>query len=228
VCGRITLTSKPPHLQGLEAPRHFELWPGPRYNIAPTESVATILNDGTSTVRETRWGLVPSWAKEISAGNLMFNARSETLTEKPAFKRPFRKQRCVILADGFYEWQAIPDERRKRPIYIRLKSREVFGLAGLWDTWQQADGTPLIASTVITTTPNELMATVHNRMPVILAAQTLPTWLSMNAVPDSDLMACLRQYPDAEMEMHPVSTAVNKSGHNDPECVVQIEGREMR
>ena len=90
VCGRITLTHKPSRLQGLEAPLHFEFWSGPRYNIAPTESVATILNDGSATVHETRWGLVPSWAKEIAAGNLMFNARSETLTEKPAFKRPFR------------------------------------------------------------------------------------------------------------------------------------------
>jgi len=157
----------------------------------------------------------------------MFNARAETLIEKPAFKRPLRKQRCVILADGFYEWQTIPDERRKQPIYIWLKSREVFGLAGLWDSWQQADGAPLISSTVITTMPNELMATVHNRMPVILTAQALPRWLSMNGLPDGDLMACLQQYPDAEMKMYPVSTAVNRSGHNDPECVVPIEGHEM-
>jgi len=130
VCGRITLTTKPSRPPGLEASLHFEFWPGPRYNIAPTESVATLLNNSTATVRETRWGLVPSWAKEISAGNLLFNARSEALAEKPAFKRPFSKQRCVILADGFYEWKAIPDERRKQPVYIRLKSREVFGLAG--------------------------------------------------------------------------------------------------
>jgi putative SOS response-associated peptidase YedK len=227
VCGRITLTTKPSHLPGLEGTLHFEFWPGPRYNIAPAESVATILNDGAPTVRETRWGLVPSWAKDISTGNLMFNARSETLTEKPAFKRPFRKQRCVILADGFYEWQSIPDERRKQPVYIRLKSREVFGLAGLWDTWQQADGAPLISSTVITTTPNELMGQVHSRMPVILTPESVPTWLSMDAVPDGDLMACLGRYPDADMEIYPVSTAVNKSGHNDPECVVPIDGREM-
>jgi putative SOS response-associated peptidase YedK len=223
VCGRITLTSKPSRLPGIDGTLHFEFWPGTRFNIAPTESVATILSDGTPTVRETMWGLVPSCAKEVSTGNLMFNARSETVTTKPAFKKPFRGQRCVILADGFYEWKTIPGQRQRQPMYIRLKSHEVFGLAGLWDAWQQGDGTQLLSSAVITTTPNELMATVHNRMPVILTAQVLPTWPSVNAVPYGDLLACLQPYPDVEMEMHPVLTRVNRSGNNDPGCVLRVE-----
>ena len=142
----------------------------------------------------------------------MINAREESLAEKPAFKRALRKQRCVILADGFYEWKVIPGQRRKQPMLIRLKSREVFALAGLWDRWASADETEIISSTIITTTPNELVSSVHNCMPVILRSDCVQSWLSEGDHSVEFLLSCLVPYPSEEMEMYPVSLLVNKPG----------------
>jgi putative SOS response-associated peptidase YedK len=217
MCGRIILTHKPKHLRGLEYDLQFEAWQGPRCNIAPTESVATILNDGTAQVQLTQWGLIPSWAKDAAIGNKMINARAETLSEKPAFKRPLQSQRCVILADGFYEWKAVSGSKVKQPMLVRLKSQEVFALAGLWDRWQLT-----LSSTIITTKPNDLMATVHNRMPVILHPDCVASWLSPDEVPVEELVSCLTPYPDSLMEMYPVSTLVNKPGVDRAECIQPV------
>jgi len=219
MCGRIILTDKPKKIPGLEPELQFDRWPGPRYNVAPSESVATVLNTSTGVVQYTRWGLIPSWAKDPALGNRMINARAETLAEKPAFKRLLQKQRCVILADGFYEWKVVPGSKTKRPLLIRLKSQEVFALAGLWDQWKAPEGSIVTSSTIITTEPNELMAAVHNRMPVILTPECVQLWLSPDAIPVEDLLSCLVPYPDDAMQMHAVSTLVNKPGVDVPECI---------
>jgi len=223
MCGRIILTHRPKKIPGLEAELQFDSWPGPRYNIAPSESVATVLNDGSGVVRYTRWGLIPSWAKDPAIGNRMINARAETLAEKPAFTRPLQRQRCVILADGFYEWKVVPGSKTKRPLLIRLKSQEVFALAGLWDHWKAPEGSIVTSSTIITTEPNELMATVHNRMPVILQPECVQRWLSPDAIPVEELLSCLVPYPDDAMQMHAVSTIVNKPGVDVPECIRPLD-----
>ena len=223
MCGRIILTHKPKKIPGLEPELEFESWPGARYNIAPSESVATVLNDGSGAVRFTRWGLIPSWAKDPAIGNRMINARAETLTEKPAFKRPLQRQRCVIPADGFYEWKTLPNSKTKQPMLIRLKSQEAFALAGLWDHWKAPEGSIVTSSTIITTEPNELMATVHNRMPVILTPGCVQLWLFEGEVAAAELLACLKPYDALLMEMFAVSTLVNKPGVDVPECIRPID-----
>ncbi len=223
MCGRIILTHKPKQIQGLEYELQFESWPGPRYNIAPTESVATLFNNGSPEVRYTRWGLIPSWAKDASIGNRMINARAETLSEKPSFKSLIRKKRCVILADGYYEWKILSNSRVKQPTLIRLKSQEVFALAGLWDHWKAPDGDQVVSSTIITTEPNELVSAVNNRMPVILQPDCITRWLSPDANPIEDLSKWLMPYPDSPMEMYPVSTLVNKPGIDRPECISPLD-----
>ena len=223
MCGRIILTHKPKKIPGLEAELQFDGWPGPRYNIAPSESVATVLNDGSGVARYTRWGLIPSWAKDPAVGNRMINARAETLAEKPAFKRPLQRQRCVILADGFYEWKVVPGSKTKRPLLIRLKSQEVFALAGLWDRWRSPEDREIVSFTIITTEPNELLAQVHNRMPVILTPECVQRWLSPDAIPVEELLSCLVPYPDSAMQKHAVSTLVNKPGIDVPECIRPLD-----
>ena len=140
----------------------------PRYNIAPTQDIAVVLNDGKRALTLARWGLIPSWAKDPAIGNRMINARAESLAEKPSFRVPLRRKRCLIFADGFYEWQTEPGRKRKQPFYLRLKSHKPFAFAGLWDRWQDPAGTPLTSCTIITTGPNDLIAPIHDRMPVIL------------------------------------------------------------
>jgi putative SOS response-associated peptidase YedK len=217
MCGRIILTHKPKAIGGYQPEIQFESWPGPRYNITPTETVATLLNDGSSVVRYSKWGLIPTWAKDPSIGSRMINARAESLDEKPAFKKPFQKQRCIILADGYYEW------KNKQPWLIRLKSHDLFALAGLWDTWNSHDGQIITSSTIITTEPNDLVSAVNNRMPVILPAESLPFWLSSDSVSVNDLKALLRPFPSDDLEMFSVSSLVNKAGVDKPECILPVD-----
>jgi putative SOS response-associated peptidase YedK len=153
----------------------------------------------------------------------MINARAETLTEKPAFKGLVRNRRCVILADGFYEWKVIQGSKTKRPLLIRLKSQEAFALAGLWDRWKAPEGSIVTSSTIITTQPNELMATVHNRMPVILMPECVQRWLFEGEVAAAELLASLKSYGASLMEMFAVSTLVNKPGVDVPECIRPID-----
>lgn len=213
MCGRIILTHKPTAISGFLPELQFDAWTGPRFNIAPTESVATLLNDGSGQVHLTRWGLIPSWAKDASIGNKMINARAETLLEKPAFKGPLKMQRCVILADGFYEWKA------KQPMLIRLRSKEVFSLAGLWDRWTTPEGAAITSVTIITTEPNELMAEIHNRMPVILQTDWVSKWLSVDPIQSEELSPALSSFPADQMEAYAVSTLVNKPGVDSPDCI---------
>jgi putative SOS response-associated peptidase YedK len=166
-----------------------------------------------------RWGLVPSWAKDPAIGNQMINARAETLTTKPAFRVAVRKRRCIIPADGFYEWQK--QGSYKQPVRIVLRSREPFGFAGLWEHWQPPEGEELLTCTIITTEANVLLKVVHDRMPVILPKEKESLWLDPNA-PLTDVLALLKSYDPREMEYYPVDRAVNSPKHNDPDCIVPI------
>jgi len=191
----------------------------PRYNIAPTQQAPVILNGGERSLNQFRWGLIPSWAKDPTIGHKLINARAETLTEKASFKRPFQRSRCLVPADGFYEWLA--KDKVKIPMRIRLKSQGPFALAGLWDTWKDAEGKELKTFTIITTEPNEVVAPIHNRMPVILKPQDEELWLDPTAE-IKYLTEALKPYPAEEMEAYEVSRLVNSAKNNVPQCLEPV------
>jgi putative SOS response-associated peptidase YedK len=220
MCGRFTLTTDPEQLQ---AAFNWLNLPGgikPRYNVAPTQPVAVVANDGKNMLDFYTWGLIPSWAKDPSIGNRMINARAETLSEKPAFRSSFRRRRCLILADGFFEWRAEPGGSGKTPIYIRLQSGNPFAFAGLWDTWNSPDGSHIRSCTIITTEPNELVRDIHNRMPVILPEAFYPTWLEPRESDSQQLSELLRPYPAEEMTAYPVSRLVNSPANDTQENIL--------
>src|SRR5713226_6751736 len=164
MCGRFTLTHDINAVaRAFHVPVPASLQTGARYNIAPTQNVVTVISDGNVHLDLLRWGLIPSWAKEESIGSKMINARAETLAEKPSFKRLLRSRRCLIAADGFYEWRQ--ENGSKTPMYITLKDGKPFAFAGLWDLWKSPDGEQIRSCTIITTETNELVATIHNRIP---------------------------------------------------------------
>jgi putative SOS response-associated peptidase YedK len=193
---------------------------GPSYNIAPTQKVAVVITDGIRQLVPVRWGLVPSWAKDPSIGSKMINARAETVTEKASYRNAFKKRRCLVVADGFYEWQNTGDA--KRPMYIRLKSGKPFGFAGLYEVWKSPEGKELTTCTIITTEANELMKPIHERMPVIIPAEHLDKWLDPAIEGKEQLLDMLRPYPADEMEAYPVSKRVNSPRNNSPECIKKL------
>lgn len=219
MCGRFTLTAVPEDLraifEGLEIPDEF----APRYNIAPSQPVAVISNQQPNKLDFFVWGLIPSWAKDPKIGSRMINARAETLAEKPSFRAAYKRRRCLILADGFYEWQKVAGQKQKVPHYIQLKSQQPFAMAGLWEYWQSADGSEINSCTIITTQPNSLLAKIHNRMPVILAPDTYPLWLSESEQSRDALDPLLVPYPDSEMQHYPVSTLVNSPANDVPTVI---------
>jgi putative SOS response-associated peptidase YedK len=222
MCGRFTLTS------GLENVRELlpdvaapDVW-SPRYNIAPSQPIAVVASDGRNQIDFFRWGLIPSWAKEASIGDRMINARAESVTTKPSFRGPFRRRRCLVLADGFYEWAPQPGRRTKTPFYLRLKSGGPFAFAGLWDTWRTPEGTAIASCTIITTVANEILAQIHDRMPVILDRSAHAEWLDVGEQSLDRLGRLLGPYPAEEMAAYPVSALVNNPSHDAPECVVPV------
>jgi putative SOS response-associated peptidase YedK len=163
---------------------------------------------------------VPPWAKDTSVGSRMINARGETLAERPAFRNAYKRRRCLLPADGFYEWRKAAEPKgKKTPMYVRMKSREPFAFAGLWESWSSPDGSELRSCTIITTVPNELMATMHDRMPVILPRASYTNWLDDRERPAEELATFLAPYPASEMEAGPVSTLVNSPKNDLPACV---------
>jgi putative SOS response-associated peptidase YedK len=190
-----------------------------RYNIAPTQDILSIrrAEDAREAVFLT-WGLVPSWAKDVSIGAKLINARSETVTEKPSFREAFKKRRCIIPADGFYEWQRT--EGRKQPFFFQMKDESPFGFAGLWERWQGVGGEAIESCTILTTEANEVLIPVHGRMPVILHSDDYELWLNEDMLKRELLKDLLRPYPSSEMISHPVSTAIN-SPHNQGETLIE-------
>jgi putative SOS response-associated peptidase YedK len=223
MCGRFTLTSEISALQETFPWLNIPPEIAPRYNIAPTQAVAVVANDGKNQLDFYNWGLIPSWAKDPEIGNRMINARAETLAEKPSFKAAFRRRRCLILADGFYEWQKQESSKAKIPMYIRLASHEPFAFAGLWELWNSKDGSQILSCTIITTEPNELMQSIHNRMPVILPAEAYPTWLESGELSLEGLTPLLKPYPAEQMVAYPVSTLVNSPANDLPQVILPVD-----
>ena len=223
MCGRYTLSSSLAELQLRFSFPAADLEHPERYNIAPTQSVLTGVNQGQeqNLGEYMRWGLVPSWAKDISIGSRMINARAETIVEKPSFRRALQKRRCLVLSDGFYEWKRTGKD--KQPMYIGLESGEPFGMAGLWEAWKSPDGDWLHSCTIITTQSNALMAEIHNRMPVILPRESEPVWLDPGVDDPSRLTDLLQPYPADAMTARPVSGLVNNARNDFPECIAPLE-----
>ena len=187
------------------------------YNIAPTQQVLTILGGEQRRGGFMRWGLVPQWAEDLSSGARMINARAETVAERPAFRDALRWQRCLILADGFYEWHRSPTGRR--PMRIVMRSGEPFAFAGLWAVWRDPQGVRVPSCTIITTTANDLLAPIHDRMPVVLPQGLEELWLD-RSVDDPDVLASvLSSYADDALTAYEVSTLVNSAANNGPEVI---------
>jgi putative SOS response-associated peptidase YedK len=209
MCGRYTLAESPRKLaKRFDVPETPDLpFDGQRYNIAPTQQVPIVRQrDNVREMVLAKWGLIPSWAKDIKIGNQLLNARADTVATKPSFRSAFKARRCLIPADGFYEWQKTQDG--KQPFHIRMKDKEAFAFAGLWEWWRPEEGEPVESCAIITTDANELMAPIHNRMPVILAANDYVTWLQADQKPDK-LLSLLRPFPFEKMEAFPISKLVN-------------------
>jgi putative SOS response-associated peptidase YedK len=171
----------------------------PGNNISPGQEIAAIIHDDKNRLVCYRWGLIPSWAKDPSIGNKMFNARAETITEKPSFKNAFQKRRCLILADGFYEWQKL--RKVKKPLRFSLKSVQPFGFAGLYETWISPEKKPIHTCTIITTEPNELMRPIHDRMPVIVRKEQEAAWIDPDNHNQKELLSILKPYPAVDMDV---------------------------
>ena len=218
MCGRFTLGATAATLAAQFDLANVPTWT-PRYNIAPTQEVLVVLQSSPQANREARlhrWGLIPPWAKDPSIGNRMINARAETVATKPAFRRAFKERRCLLLADGLYEWQR--QERRKQPFYIRLRDGRPFAFAGLWEHWEGSEGMAIQSCTILTTTSNEVVGRIHDRMPVILSPTDYDRWLDPSIQEPAVLQTLLRTYPADEMTAYPVSTLVNSPANDNPGC----------
>ena len=241
MCGRFALTISPDALAKL-----FDLadalddlkrggWGAkdlpPRYNIAPSQSVAAVIggeDEPRRILKKLRWGLIPSWAKDPAIGARLINARSETVAEKPAFKSAFRKRRCLIPADGFFEWQKltgnkkVPDGRRasgKQPYFIRLRDESPMAMAGLWESWQGSDGAVIESCAILTTRCNELMEPIHNRMPVIIGRDDFDLWLGRADIKAGSLKDLACPFPSEKLVAYPVNPVVNNPRNNTAECL---------
>jgi len=189
----------------------------PSYNIAPTQEVVIINDEGMRQLIQCKWGFIPSWAKDSSIGYSMINARSETVARKQAFRSAFKKKRCLVIADGFYEWRA--EGKKKFPMYIRLKSGECFGFAGLYNIWTSPDGNQICTCTIITTEANETLKPINDRMPVILPRDKEDFWLNPANEEKKQLLGILKPYPSEELLAFEVSTKVNVPQFNTPENI---------
>ncbi|MBL3647052.1 MULTISPECIES: SOS response-associated peptidase [Bacillus] len=221
MCGRFTLFSEFDDIieqfnidQFLSEDEYY-----PSYNVAPSQNILTIINDGSNNrLDKLRWGLIPPWAKDEKIGYKMINARAETLSEKPSFRKPLVSKRCIIPADSFYEWKRL-DPKTKIPMRIKLKSSNLFAFAGLYEKWKTPEGNPLYTCTIITTKPNELMEGIHDRMPVILTHDNEKEWLNPKNTDPDYLPSLLQPYDADDMEAYQVSSLVNSPKNNSPELI---------
>lgn len=191
-----------------------------RYNVSPGQSVCAVVRHAgkdSNRIVQFQWGLIPSWSKDPAVGNRMINARAETVAEKPGFRNAFRKRRCLVPADGFYEW--LRTGKTKTPFYARLKSGGLMGFAGLYETWVSPGGETLQTCTIITTRANALLEEVHERMPVIIPDNRQALWLDPAFQEERPLLELLEPYPPDEMEMYEVSRAVNFPSNDSPELI---------
>lgn len=224
MCGRYTLAAEIEQLQTrfqFDTPA-FDY--APSYNIAPSQEVVAVIRDGEANrAGLLRWGLVPSWAKDPKIGYKMINARADSAAEKPSFRRALRQRRCLIVADGYYEWQRHAGQNVKVPMYMRLRSREPFAFAGLWERWQGADDTTLVTCTILTTDANRFIQPVHHRMPVILAPSDEALWLDREVTEPEVLQPLLAPVQSDILEAYAVSPLVNSARNNSPECILPAD-----
>jgi len=228
MCGRITVRTSTEDLL-----REFNLsvvepltW-RPRYNLAPTQPVPVVANTGERLLEVYRWGLVPSWAKDVAMGSKLINARADTLTEKPSFRSAFKKRRCLLLVDGFYEWRTVFEgpATAKAPFHIHRKDGRPFAIAGLWEEWQGPNGEPpLRTCALVTTEANALMRPLHDRMPVLLPQDAQALWLTPGEVKAETLTPLLVPYALDDLEAVEVSRLVNSPRNDRPECLTPVAG----
>lgn len=220
MCGRYTLSDPGDLLDELGVTAAPSL--SPRYNIAPTQEVLAVRQEGDDRLAVgLRWGLIPYWAKDAAIGNRMINARSETVAEKPSFKHALKRRRCLIPADGFYEWVKTSAKGPKQPYHIHFEGHRPFVFAGLWEVWKKGPE-PIESCTVLTTDANEEIRPVHHRMPVILEGDKRDAWLDPS-IEDSDLLSTLLgPLPDGSLQLTPVSTRVNSPRNDVPECLEPV------
>lgn len=234
MCGRFThlFTWKQLHrLMSLVSP---EIELSQRFNVAPTQNAPVITSDqslGGPALRLMRWGLVPSWAKDLAIGNSLINARAEGVDSKPSFRAAFKKRRCLVPISGFYEWQKVEGSKTKQPFYITPNaSDDPWLLAGLWESWHDPalakDAPPLETFTIITTDANQAMAPIHNRMPVILTLPDARHWINPDT-PAQDLSPLLRPCPPQAMTFRKISTLVNSPRHDTPQCIQEVSDQDF-
>ncbi len=239
MCGRYVQVSSPTLLAEQFDVDEIAITEAPEanYNVAPRTEVLTIVQraraepDADAPARrvleQMRWGLVPSWADNVKIGDRLINARAESLAEKSAFKTAFRKRRCIIPADGFYEWQRFPGTKQKQPMFVHRRDGEPLAFAGLWEVWREQPETPwLLTCTIVTTRANATMAPVHDRMPVILPEDAWATWLDPRIADRARLQDLLVPPPDELIELWPVSMLVNRADNNGPELAERVEPEE--
>ncbi len=222
MCGRYRLSRADKYAMeqfGVEVDPDFT----PRYNIAPTQFVPVVRLDSDTAERilcQQKWGLIPFWAKDASIGARMINARSETVMEKPAFRDALRKRRCLVPEDGFYEWKT--EGTAKQPYCFALEDESAFAFAGIWDQWRSPDGLQVESCSILTTSPNELVGDVHDRMPVILSREQHKLWLETEPERANQLLDLLVAFDAGKMKKYPVSKMVNNARNNSPECAVAM------
>lgn len=222
MCGRFTLTAGPEEISNrfnveLTFLQNYEK----TYNIAPSQHVFAIINDGKmNRGGYLRWGLIPPWAKDEKISFKLINARAETVAKKPSFKNAFQKQRCLIIADSFYEWKDIGG--KKQPMRIMRKDGQLFAMAGLWEKWRSPSGNAIYTCTIITTKANLLLKDIHERMPVILNKEDEQIWLNPNISDIHLLQSLLKPYDENEMIFYPVSSFVNSTKNNSAECIAPL------
>lgn len=236
MCGRFTLTQSASVVannfnlplpveftKSEEAPSsHSGVSLTPRYNLAPTQQILTIVQELESPRqwKWMRWGLIPSWANDVKIGNRLINARAETLSEKPSFRSAFKHRRCLIVADGFYEWKK--QGTTKQPYYIQIKDSQPFAFAGLWETWKSKEEELIVSCTIITTIANNLVHPIHERMPVILSNNIYDQWLEPTFTDSVSLQSLLKPFSSQEMKATPVSSVVNNPSNDSSECIQAI------
>jgi putative SOS response-associated peptidase YedK len=217
MCGRYTVTATPEVLRALFGYAEQPNFP-PRYNVAPTQPIAIVrLMNGKRQFALVRWGLLPSWVKDPKAFSLLINARGETVNDKPAYKAAMKRRRCLIPADGFYEWKA--GGVRKQPFYIRAKSGEPFAFAGLWESWTGPNGEELETAAIVTTAANQTLAPIHDRMPVVIAPEQFDLWLGGADEDTTAATALIRPAPGDLLEAIPVSADVNRVANDNPRLI---------
>lgn len=221
MCGRFDLHAEPVKIQKEFGIDHFSVDYKPSYNIAPSRTIIVVKDDGKRYLGRCRWGFIPSWADDPDIGYKMINARAETVAVKPAFKEAFRKRRCLVIANGFFEWKR--EGKSKTPFYIRLKNDKLMGFAGLYGFWRSPEGKEICSCAIITTEANELISWIHDRMPVVIPKDKEDIWLDPKITGTTQLTPLLVPYPSEQMEMHKVSPAMNRPDFDTSEAIGKLD-----